>query len=72
MRKEFNDGGEMMPRPRGVPETALYVDNLVRPGRFYQTIFGFELIDFSNQLSAMSVVGCLVLLFGKRGKEDNF
>ncbi len=56
MRREFKDGGGRMPRP----------------GRFYQIIFGFEFIDSNDQLWAASVVGCEVLLFGKRGMEDNF
>lgn len=37
---------------------------------FYQTIFGFELIDSSDQLWAMSVVGCQVLLFGQERKGE--
>lgn len=51
----------------GVLETALYVDNLECSVRFYQTIFGLEVIDSGERLCALSIAGRQVLLLFKKG-----
>ena len=55
-----------MPRVDGILETALYVDDLERSARFYQTIFGFEIIETDERLYALSVAGRQVLLLCKK------
>ena len=60
-----------MPRLDGVLETALYVDDLERSARFYQTIFGFEVIDSSERGYALGVAGCHVLLLFKKRASAN-
>ena len=55
-----------VPRLDGVLETALYVDDLERSARFYQTLFGFELIETDERQYAMSVAGRQVLLLCKK------
>src|SRR5260370_1946829 len=60
-----------MPRINGILETSLYVDDLERSVRFYQTIFGFEVIDSGNRLCAMGVgPGQVLLLFKKGASAD--
>jgi catechol 2,3-dioxygenase-like lactoylglutathione lyase family enzyme len=61
-----------MPRINGILETALYVDDLERSVRFYQTIFGFEVIDSGNRLCAMGVGSGQVLLLFKKGASADF
>jgi catechol 2,3-dioxygenase-like lactoylglutathione lyase family enzyme len=55
-----------MPRLDGVLETALYVDDLERSVRFYQAVFGFEVIDANERLYALSVADRQVLLLCRK------
>src|SRR5262245_59684598 len=56
-----------MPNVNGILETALYVDDPQRSARFYQAIFGFEIIVTTERLIAMSVCEGQVLLLFKKG-----
>jgi catechol 2,3-dioxygenase-like lactoylglutathione lyase family enzyme len=52
-------------------ETALYVEDLERAARFYQELFGFEvLLDTRPRLVALGVGGTSVLLLSQRGQTD--
>ncbi len=55
-----------MPRLNGVLETALYVDDMERSTRFYQALFGFEVIASGERLIALAVPGPQVLLLFKK------
>ena len=48
-------------------ESGLYVDDLDRSARFYQTILGFRTIFRNNRLCAMSVADKQVFLLFKKG-----
>ncbi len=54
-------------RLRGILETSLYVENLERAARFYQDLFGFELMYQHLRCWALSVNGAQVLLLFKKG-----
>jgi catechol 2,3-dioxygenase-like lactoylglutathione lyase family enzyme len=56
-----------MPRLNGILETALYVDDIQRSVQFYETVFGFQVIDSSPRLSAIGVPPQQVLLLFKKG-----
>ncbi len=56
-----------MPTVTGVIETALYVDDLERSGRFYEEIFGFRLLMAEERMRAYSVADRQVLLLFKTG-----
>ena len=56
-----------MRRLEGVLETALYVDDLQRSTRFYQSLFGFDIIASGERLVALGVPGPQVLLLFKKG-----
>ncbi len=58
-----------MPAPalNGVLETALYVADLERSGRFYETVFGFTLLMSEDRMRAYSVADKQVLLLFVRG-----
>ena len=56
-----------MPEVNGVLETALYVDDIERSAGFYQSVFGFEVIERGERLWALSVRGEQVLLVCKKG-----
>ncbi len=57
----------MMPAVTGVLETALYVKDVERSTKFYQDLFGFELILSEDRLHALSVADRNVLLLFKEG-----
>jgi catechol 2,3-dioxygenase-like lactoylglutathione lyase family enzyme len=60
-----------MPKLNGILETALYVDDLQRSVRFYQAVFGFEVIESGERLCAMGVrTGQVLLLFQKGASAD--
>ncbi len=66
-----------MPKLDGILETALYVDDLDRSVKFYQAIFGFELIESGDRLCALAVGrisnpshGQVLLLFKKGASAD--
>ncbi len=56
-----------MPDVTGILETSLYVSDIDRSTRFYQQLFGFEVILEEERLHALSVAGRNVLLLFKRG-----
>jgi catechol 2,3-dioxygenase-like lactoylglutathione lyase family enzyme len=56
-----------MPNVSGVLETALYVEDVQRSIRFYQTLFKSETLFADDRLCAMSVAGRQVLLLFKKG-----
>jgi catechol 2,3-dioxygenase-like lactoylglutathione lyase family enzyme len=60
-----------MPRLDGFLETALYVDDLERSAQFYQTIFGFEVVDSGQRLCAVSVADRQILLLCKKRASAN-
>src|SRR5262249_50887261 len=60
-----------MPPVEHVLETALYVDDLERSARFYESVFGFERIDSGERLIAMSVRERQVLLLFKKGASQD-
>jgi catechol 2,3-dioxygenase-like lactoylglutathione lyase family enzyme len=51
----------------GILETSLYVADLDRAMKFYQELFGFELMFEDERLRALAVAGKQVLLLFKRG-----
>ncbi|MCS6864489.1 MAG: VOC family protein [Gemmataceae bacterium] len=57
-----------MPAIDGILETALYVDDLSRSSRFYQTIFGFKPVAGDGErFMALHITGRqILLLFPKR------
>jgi len=59
------------PRLNGILETSLYVDDVDRSVRFYQSLFGFEVIYSGARLTALAVrEHQILLLFKKRGSAD--
>jgi catechol 2,3-dioxygenase-like lactoylglutathione lyase family enzyme len=56
-----------MPAVNGVVETALYVDDLARSGRFYEDVFGFRQLMADDRMRAYSVADRQVLLLFCRG-----
>ena len=62
----------MRPSTSGILESSLYVDDVARSARFYETIFGFPVIsDFGTRGCAMAAGDCRVLLlFKKRGSLE--
>jgi catechol 2,3-dioxygenase-like lactoylglutathione lyase family enzyme len=60
-----------MPKVNGILETALYVEDPQRSATFYQAVFGFEIIDSGDRLSALGVgPGQVLLLFKKGASAD--
>ena len=59
------------PAVTGIIEAALYVDDVPRAVKFYETVLGFETIALDERLTAMSVGGRQVLLVCKRGASAN-
>lgn len=59
---------EMPPTSNGILESSLYVDDVARSVRFYETIFGFRKIaDFGGRGCAMQAGNRQVLLLFKKG-----
>jgi len=56
-----------IPKLDGVLETSLYVEDLQRSARFYQTIFGFGFIDSGDRLVALHIAQRQILLLFKKG-----
>lgn len=55
-----------MPQLDGILETALYVNDLERSVRFYQALFGFQVVSSGKRLCALGVAGWQVLLLCKK------
>lgn len=60
-----------VPTINGVLEVGLYVDNVDRSVRFYQTLFGFDIIASDDRLCALGVCGKHVLLVCQRKASAN-
>jgi catechol 2,3-dioxygenase-like lactoylglutathione lyase family enzyme len=56
-----------MPPIGGVLETSLYVEDVERAARFYESVFGFARMVADPRLCALSVAGRQVLLLFKKG-----
>ncbi|HEY2882163.1 MAG TPA: VOC family protein [Pirellulales bacterium] len=56
-----------MPTMNGILETSLYVADVERSARFYETLFQFKRMFQDDRLCAMSVEGKQVLLIFKHG-----
>ena len=58
----------MPPKTAGILESSLYVADVARSARFYETIFGFRVIsDFAERGCAMQAGDRQVLLLFKKG-----
>lgn len=57
----------MAPRTNGVIETALYVQDLQRAGRFYQDLLGLRVLLSDERLTALAVGDRQVLLLFLQG-----
>ena len=55
------------PALSGVLETALIVEDVARATRFYQALFGFDVLGQSEKLCALDVKPAQVLLLFQRG-----
>ncbi len=60
-----------MPKLDRLLESSLYVDDPERSARFYQSLFGFEVITASERLYALSMPGNQVLLLFKKRASAN-
>lgn len=56
-----------MPKLSGVLETSLYVADVERSARFYESLFGFARMFADARLCAMSIIDKQVLLLFLRG-----
>jgi catechol 2,3-dioxygenase-like lactoylglutathione lyase family enzyme len=56
-----------MPNVNGVVETSLYVEDLDRAIRFYESLFGFDKLIADQRFCAFGVAGQQVLLLFKKG-----
>ena len=55
-----------MPRLDGILETALYVEDIERSVRFYQALFGFEIVASGDRLTALAAGPRQILLLCKK------
>jgi uncharacterized protein (TIGR02246 family) len=60
-----------IPRLNGLLEAALYVDNVERSVRFYQTVLGFDVIDQDDRLCALGVAKRQILLVCQKEASKN-
>jgi catechol-2,3-dioxygenase len=56
-----------MPNITGVLETSLYVADVNRAARFYETVFSFQRMFADERLCALAVAGKQLLLLFQRG-----
>ena len=60
------------PETNGLLETSLYVEDLERSARFYETMFGFERIDSAgSRLIAMKAADKQTLLLFRKGASPD-
>jgi catechol 2,3-dioxygenase-like lactoylglutathione lyase family enzyme len=59
-----------MPSVNAVLETSLYVADLERAVRFYQDLFGFDVLNADERFCALHVAGQQVLLLFRKGLSD--
>ncbi len=60
-----------MPAVDGILETALYVDDVQRSLRFYQSLFGFASLVVADRLVALAIrEGQVLLLFKKQASRQ--
>ncbi len=59
-----------VPRVSGILETSLYVDDLDRSRRFYETVLGFTKIFEDDRMCAMEIPNEQVLLLFRHGKTN--
>ncbi|HSC56792.1 MAG TPA: VOC family protein [Nitrospira sp.] len=64
---DSRDNRQICPPLRGVLETALTVEDVARSTRFYQQLFGFDVLTTGERLCALNVRPTQVLLLFKRG-----
>jgi catechol 2,3-dioxygenase-like lactoylglutathione lyase family enzyme len=58
----------MQPKTEGILESSLYVDDVARSARFYETVLGFRVISkFEDRSCAMEAGSRQVLLLFKKG-----
>ena len=57
---------DAIPKVTGLLETALYVDDMDRSAQFYQSLFGFPVIDRGERLIALAAADRQVLLLFKK------
>lgn len=60
-----------VPQLDGLLEVALYVDDIERSVRFYQTLLGFTVIASDERLCALGIAGKEVLLVCQRTASAN-
>ena len=61
-----------MPKLDALLESSLYVDDLARSVRFYETVLGLELmVSEGERLRAMGVAGRQVLLLFRKGASED-
>lgn len=68
---DSRDPGQSCPAHNGVLETALIVEDVARATRFYQALFGFEVMAQSHRLGSLNVQPGQVLLLFRRGGSLN-
>src|SRR5262249_54779263 len=56
-----------MPQLTGILESSLYVDDLDRATKFYQSLFELEVLVGDDRIRALNVAGRQLLLLFKRG-----
>ena len=61
------EGSTGAPAVTAVLETCLYLEDLDRASRFYETLFGWKLMDGDQRIRAYGVAPGSVLLLFKRG-----
>jgi catechol 2,3-dioxygenase-like lactoylglutathione lyase family enzyme len=59
-----------MPALSGILETALHVEDIERSARFYEKVFGLQLLASDARFRAYAVNGRDVLLLFKRGESN--
>jgi catechol 2,3-dioxygenase-like lactoylglutathione lyase family enzyme len=58
---------QSIPALNGILESALYVTDMERSARFYESLFGFPIIDRSDRLIALAAGERQILLLFKKG-----